>query len=353
MGPTDFELDRREYLVAGAATLFGLAGMSGSAAGRGDDSEHDHDAGRYAPVPETARGPEIPEKGYLVEELGEGLYYITEGVYQVMFVTTGEGVIVVDAPPTIGENVLNAIEEVTDESITHVVYSHYHADHIGAASLYPDDAEVIAYERTAETLAQFDDPNRPQPTTTFDGSYVLEVGDQRLELDFRGANHTPDNIFVYAPDQQVLMFVDVIFPGWVPFKNLAISQDIPGYIEAHDQVLEYDFETFIGGHLTRLGTREDVRIQREFIGDLRGNVREGIETIELGPVVEEVGAENPWVLFDAYLNAIVEQATDETLDKWLGELGGADVFTASHAFVMLEALRVDYGILGPFGLPGE
>ena len=33
------------------------------------------------------------------------------------------------------------------------------------------------------------------------------------------------------------MVVDVIFPGWVPFKNLAESQDIPAWIAAHDLVL--------------------------------------------------------------------------------------------------------------------
>jgi len=97
-----------------------------------------------APIPKTAFGPAIPEKGYLVEEIDDGLYWVTEGVYQVMFLTTGEGVIVVDAPPTIGENILKAIEEVTDEPITHVIYSHSHADHIAAASMYPEDAKYIS-----------------------------------------------------------------------------------------------------------------------------------------------------------------------------------------------------------------
>jgi hypothetical protein len=32
-----------------------------------------------------------------------------------------------------------------------------------------------------------------------------------------------------------------------------------------------------------------------------------------------------------------------------GLQAAADVFTADNAYVMLEALRVDYGTLGPFG----
>ena len=52
-----------------------------------------------APLPETSMGPPIDSsKGYLVEEINDGLYWVTEGAYQTMFLTTGEGVIVVDAP---------------------------------------------------------------------------------------------------------------------------------------------------------------------------------------------------------------------------------------------------------------
>jgi len=58
-----------------------------------------------------------PEKGYFVVEISDGLYWLNDFAYQVMFLTTGEGVIVVDAPPSMGENILNAIAEVTDEPL--------------------------------------------------------------------------------------------------------------------------------------------------------------------------------------------------------------------------------------------
>jgi hypothetical protein len=54
-----------------------------------------------APVPESAKGVAIPQdKGYVVEEVKDGLYWVTEGAYTAMFLTTGKGVIVVDAPPS-------------------------------------------------------------------------------------------------------------------------------------------------------------------------------------------------------------------------------------------------------------
>ena len=98
----------------------------------------------------TVQAPEIdPQKGYSVIEIKDGLYWVNSGGYQVMFLTTGKGVIAVDAPEAIGEKYLQAISDVTDEPITHVIYSHTHKDHIGAAHIFPDDAVYIAHQDAA------------------------------------------------------------------------------------------------------------------------------------------------------------------------------------------------------------
>ena len=191
-------------------------------------------------LPEAAKGPAIPTKGYLVEEIRDGLYWVTEGAYNTIFLVTDEGVVAVDAPPTIGKNYLKAISEVTDKPITHVIYSHAHIDHIGAAGMFPKNAVIIAQEETAAELqrAKMVATNvsmvPPIPTETFSNNYTLQIGNQTLQLDYYGNNHLPGNIFIYAPNQKVLMLVDIIFPGWVPFPYLAVSKDIAGYIKAHE-----------------------------------------------------------------------------------------------------------------------
>ena len=104
-------------------------------------------------IPENARGPAIPQdKGYLVQDLGGNLYFLTNGAYNTMFMVTDEGVIAVDAPPAIGDNYLKAIAEITDKPVKYVVYSHSHADHIGAASMFPDNASYVAHADTADPI---------------------------------------------------------------------------------------------------------------------------------------------------------------------------------------------------------
>ena len=57
---------------------------------------------------------------------------------------------------TVQAGILPAIATVTDLNVTHVVYSHFHADHIGATGLMdlPEDVEIIAHQWTADKLAQ-------------------------------------------------------------------------------------------------------------------------------------------------------------------------------------------------------
>ncbi len=295
-----------------------------------------------AALPETAKGPQIDfSKGYLVEEIKDGLYWVTDGAYNTIFLTTGEGVIVVDAPPSIGENYLNAIAEVTEEPITHVIYSHTHIDHIGAASIFPDDAIIISHKDVALELEQRNDPNRPIPEVTFDDEYLLEVGNQSLELKYDGPMHVPGNIFIYAPQQKVLMVVDVIFPGWTPFKDLAMAQDVPAFLDAHDKILEYDFDTYVGGHLTRLGTTEDVKIQQEYFQDIEENAAIANQQVSFMEIGQEVGFENPWLVFQIYADTISQQCTDATVPDWIDRLGGVDLFTYDHCWKISESQRID------------
>ncbi len=295
-----------------------------------------------APLPDTAKGPQIDHsKGYLVEEIRDGLYWVTDGAYNTMFLTTGQGVIAVDAPPSIGQNYLKAIGEVTDEPITHVIYSHTHKDHIGAAGIFSDDVVIIAQKEASSALEERNDPNRPVPTVTFEDKYTLEVGNQKLELEYRGPMHEPGNIFIYAPQQKVLMLIDVVFPGWTPFKDLAMAQDVPAFLAAHDKILEYDFDTYIGGHLTRLGTVEDVEIQKEYFQDIQNSASKANQEVSFMTIGQEVGFSNPWLVFQIYADQITQQCTDEVVPKWIDRLGGVDLFTYDHCWKISESQRID------------
>ena len=102
---------------------------------------------------EASWQPIDPAKGYFVEEIGDSLYWVGDGPYQAMFLVGKDGVVLVDAPPSMGGRLQTAIAEVTDRPVTHVVYSHAHSDHAGGASLF-DGAVFVAHRETARLLAR-------------------------------------------------------------------------------------------------------------------------------------------------------------------------------------------------------
>jgi glyoxylase-like metal-dependent hydrolase (beta-lactamase superfamily II) len=318
----------------------------------------------YLPIPATAQAPKLPSTGYLTTPLGDGAYFVTDGVYQALFLVTPNSVIVVDAPPTIGDNLRYAIGNVTSNPVTHLVYSHHHADHIGAARQFTQrnpHLEVIAQANCLPLLRAVNDSTaRPLPTRLFEDKYTLRVDNQTLELAFHGENHSPDNIFIWAPVQKVLMVIDIVFPRWAPFYDLAVSSNIPAYLAAHDIILSYPFTTYIGGHLGYAGTRDDVLTQKAFLTDLFTNCAAAITAsadpnntvIGVANTLPPVLAANPgnsWAEFKTWFDTLGVFCGGQTVSKWGGKLAGADVWLKDNAVTAIVSLRLDSGILGPFG----
>ena len=185
-------------------------------------------AGRSAPT--------FSNQGYYVGRVEGNLYRVTDGTYQSAFLTTRDGVVLFDAPPTIGHNIQRAVDEIAaangvSNKVTHLIYSHHHADHAGASSLFDRNITRIGHEETRKLLLRDDDPARPAPEETFQDRRTLEIGGERIELAWHGPNHSPDNIFIHLPDHAALMLVDIVNPGWAAVCQSNLADDVPGYIE--------------------------------------------------------------------------------------------------------------------------
>jgi glyoxylase-like metal-dependent hydrolase (beta-lactamase superfamily II) len=303
----------------------------------------------YVPVPEGAFGPALNEQGYFVGRVERNLFWVTDGTYQSAFLATPDGVVLFDAPPTIGHNLRRAVDEVAaaegiGNTVTHLVYSHHHADHAGAANLFGDDIVRIGHAETRRLLLRDNDATRPAPEVTFEDRYTLQVGGERVELAYHGPNHSPDNIYIHFPDHDALMLIDIVNPGWVPIYNLNLSEDVPGYITAPDQAMAYPWRHYIGGHLGRLGTREDLVLHQQYIGDIVDSSYAALGMVDPTPYFAKYGA-NVWAGVGGYLDAVTAQAAAPVIAKYTGLLAAADVpaFTTSTTFTVLQSIRLDLG----------
>jgi len=299
--------------------------------------------GKYLNVPDSAKGPAIdPAKGYRLQKLGEGLYMVTDNAYQSMFLVYDKGVVVVDAPPGYAAKIPQAIAEVTRNPITHVIYSHSHVDHIAGVKSLGGNPKIIAHEETARLLKRAADPNRPLPTVTFKDKYTLKVGDQVLELSYHGDGHEPGDIFIYAPAQKVLMVVDVIFPGWMPWRRFAVAHDVPGVFALVEEIRKMnDWQTIVGGHVQRTGTHADVEMQAEYMRDLKEAAATALSTTKVGETVNPADMENAWAVYDNYIDRVAGQCVNTMTPKWATKLAAFDVWIWDQCYAMEQSLRID------------
>ena len=306
----------------------------------------------YLPVPtsvDAARLPVDPEEGYWVGEIADGFYVATDGVWQSGFLITRDGVVLLDAPASFGARLPEIVTTVTDEPITHLIYSHAHKDHIAAAGdltgLVPE-LVIVAHERVAAYLLDVGDPNRPVPQHLFRGSETLVIGGEQIELDEVGPYHSAEaDLFISLPRQGVLYAIDSFTPGWVTFQGLDLTLNTHNYLALGDEVMSRDWDIFVGGHLTQLGNRDEIRRSVEYTEDL---VRVATEVFTqtdmmstMAVAAESAGWENPFLLFRYYHDSMVDACAERLVQQWGGMLAAVDVYAASHCDRLLVYLRVD------------
>lgn len=292
--------------------------------------------------------PVNPAKGYLVKEVKPNVFVVTDGIYQSVFVTTGKGVTLFDAPPSFADKLPAAVAEVTREPITDIVYSHAHLDHIsGAASLKAKipKLRILAEEETARFLREKNDPRRPLPTRTFKGHTTLKLGSMTVELK-KGRWHSPEgDLYVYVPSRRFLMAIDTLAPGHVPFMDFDLSTNMHEYLKVFDQLLAYEFDVLVTGHLTYLANRADVDMSKAYAVDVYQTVKrihDGTDQMAvMSQAASKYGWDNKFALFRTLLDGVIDKCAAEIQGRWADKLAGVDVFGSSHCRAALIYARWD------------
>lgn len=289
-----------------------------------------------------------PQKGYLVQKVKPDVYVITDGIYQSAFVTTGKSVILFDAPESLAKHIVKAVADVTQEPIVQLVYSHAHLDHIaGAGQLVKQVLKltIVAEADTAAFLAEKKDPRRPLPTITFKDHRRLKLGTMVVELK-KGQWHSPEgDLFIYVPKRKFLMAIDTLAAGHVPFMDFDLSTNMHAYLKVFDQLLSYDFDVLVPGHLTYLADRQDVQTSKAYALDVYKTVKrihDGTDQMKvMSEAAQKYSWDNKFAIFRTLLDGVAAQCAAEIQGRWIDKLAGVDVFGPSHCRAALIYARWD------------
>ena len=99
----------------------------------------------------------------------------------------------------------------------------------------------------------------------------------------------------------------------------------------------------------RLGTRDDVIIQKSYLADLSDSTRAALAAVDPA-VFHNRFAPNAWAVRERYIDEVCTRAARPVIAKYADYLAGTEVYTFSHAETMIDTLRRDRGEHGPFAL---
>jgi alkyl sulfatase BDS1-like metallo-beta-lactamase superfamily hydrolase len=200
------------------------------------------------------RKPRVPK----IVEITGGVYSADGYAFSNMFfVVTARSVVVIDTTESMAaaRAALGDFRKISALPISHLIYTHYHADHTGAAkAFHGPETKVIAQQLLPQQIArkhlflpyrrrvtehQFaaapgmgrpivpeqSDRNYVPPDVTFDGQHSFEEGGVVFEL-LHAPGETPDHTFAWLPQKRVLFSADLYY-GRFPMLSSPMKRDRP------------------------------------------------------------------------------------------------------------------------------
>lgn len=215
------------------------------------------------------------------------------------FVVTPAGVVVIDAlgSPALAERLTAEIRKVTPRPITHVIVTHYHADHIyGLQAFKAQGARIIAHgaareymnsetarlrlEASRVELAPWvnDETRLVEADEWLAGDKTLTIGGVEFQIRIVGPSHTPEDLVVYLPGEKVLFAGDLVFRSRIPYVGKADSRH---WILALEKLLTFDAGVIVPGHgpLSH-EARKDMQLTRDYLRYLRASMGKAAANLE-------------------------------------------------------------------------
>jgi len=204
------------------------------------------------------------------------------------FVVTREGVVVFDAlaSPPLAKKLISLIREITDQPISHVIVSHYHADHfyglqefkaLGATiwahrlaegQTRSEDAALRLQQRKEALFPWVDEKTRLLEADHFIGGDIdFVVGGVHFALRHVGPAHSAEDLAMMVKEDGVLYAGDLVFRGRVPFVGDADSRS---WIAALDKLIALEPKVLVPGHgPASRDARADLVFTRDYLVFLR------------------------------------------------------------------------------------
>jgi cyclase len=190
------------------------------------------------------------------------------------YVTTADGVVVIDTPQLPTRAVAMRREAESHGPIRYVVNTEHHVDHIFGNYYFKGAGPVIHHQGVADNFMVVgaildpyayaaeaiptDDPEAAaifperdlyeqdmnRGRIVFSGDVTLRVGDHTFEL-IHTPGHTPGQVAVHVPEERTVFTGDTVFSE---VQTWLMSSDVEQWLTALDRIATLDVDRVVPGH---------------------------------------------------------------------------------------------------------
>ena len=231
------------------------------------------------------------------------------------FIVGKDGVVVVDAlgSPALAKGLIQAIAKITPSKITHVIVTHYHADHIyGLQEFKKIGAKIIAHPAAKEYLHSdtakhrlaasraelfpWIDENTKliEADSWIDKDVALNLSGVDVLIKHAGPAHTPEDLIVFLPGEKVLFAGDLVFRGRIPF--IGPTANTAPWITSLKTMQDLNASSVVPGHGAAFQSgKEDIAQLHDYLTYLRTTMGKAVNDLDL---FDEAYAAADWSRFE-------------------------------------------------------
>ncbi|MFE8699958.1 MBL fold metallo-hydrolase [Cytobacillus sp. FJAT-54145] len=308
-------------------------------------------------------------KHFRIKRVTEGVYATvsvpgTGSVGNAAIINLGNSTLVVDTFTTIeaAQDLYEAAEFLTGNSVSYVVNTHWHSDHTTGNQVFSQNAQIISTTTTRHIMNTFGRERLSQqlsnpeaiykaidefeekmqletnehlknemkgeiasnreymkmlpnlvytlPTITFDQQMTIHGSDRTVQLITYGGGHTQSDTFVYLPDEKIAVMGDLVLSKHHPVMIHANPKE---WLNILDRVEQLDIETIIPGH-GEVCSMEELYGVRTYIKKIMGMVEEAVQNKRPIDEILVPGEYQEWNLstyFNANLKKVYELITEK------------------------------------------
>jgi glyoxylase-like metal-dependent hydrolase (beta-lactamase superfamily II) len=231
--------------------------------------------------------------------LNERLSLLTTGGTNVLALSTGDGLMLVDSgTPELAPQLIGSLKQLSAGRTVTVFNTHWHRQNSGANEVLGlGGATIVAHENTrlwmaTPTWIPADDryraprPLKGQPNKTFRGDGSMSADGERIDYGYLIEAHTSGDIYVFFRGSNVLAVGDAASPVRDPELDYFTGAWIGGRVDAMDRLVELcDDATRIVPGFGPVMSRAELRAERDMMKTIYDRT---VDRVRQGEYVEDM-----------------------------------------------------------------